>query len=206
MAVNSYDPVDGHPIFVDSDAPDVKVDPTEAAKYAGKVGTRLIGTTSARTAYTFAREGLEWYDTDLDSVFLHTGSGWRLWERDWTSYTPTFSGFAGSVAAQYKVDRGEVTVRIRVAITSMTSNPTFSLPINASDAVLEHQPGSATLIPAAGIEYPGVVRRPGVNNSVTIYALSTSGSYVGIVNVTSAIPFAWASGAAIGLYFKYQAA
>lgn len=77
MAVNSNDPTTGHPIFSDSDAPDIKVDPTKVAEYAGKVGTRLIGTTAERTAYTFAREGLRWYDTDLAGELVHDGSGWK---------------------------------------------------------------------------------------------------------------------------------
>jgi hypothetical protein len=76
MAVSSYDPVDGHPIFLDTAAPDIKVDPTKASEYAAAVGTRLIGTTAERTAYAYAREGLEWYDTTTNSVWIHNGSGW----------------------------------------------------------------------------------------------------------------------------------
>lgn len=76
MAVNSYDPTTGHPLFVDTDAPDIKVDPTKAAEYAGKVGTRLIGTTAERVAYAYARRGLGWYDTTADMDYVHTGSGW----------------------------------------------------------------------------------------------------------------------------------
>lgn len=89
MAVNSYDPSDGHPIFVDTDAPDIKVDPTKVAEYAARVGTRLIGSTAERTAYAYAREGLSWYDTDLDAEFIHDGSGWV---KAWTPQTA-----AGSV-------------------------------------------------------------------------------------------------------------
>lgn len=76
MAVDSYDPVDGHPIFLDLGAPDIAVDPTEVAKYAGEVGNHPKGTTAQRLAYPYAREGIFFSDTDLDTVFYHNGSGW----------------------------------------------------------------------------------------------------------------------------------
>ena len=76
MAVNSLDPVDGHPTFADTDAPDIKVDPTKVSEYAAKVGTRLVGTSAERTAYAYAREGLEWYDTTTKSTWLYIG-GWQ---------------------------------------------------------------------------------------------------------------------------------
>jgi hypothetical protein len=76
MAASSNDPTTGSPIFLDSDAPDPAVNPTQVAEYAASVGTRLIGSTAERTAYTYAREGLRWYDTTLDREYIHTGSGW----------------------------------------------------------------------------------------------------------------------------------
>lgn len=81
MAVNSYDATDGHPIFVDSDEPDVKLDPTKAAEYAAKAGTRAIGTTAQRTSppsgWPVAREGLRWRDTTNGVEYEHDGSGWN---------------------------------------------------------------------------------------------------------------------------------
>lgn len=77
MAVDSFDPIDGHPIFLDSGAPDIGVDTTEAAKYAALVGTRLIGTKSQRDLYPFAREGLAWFATDTGHEYVHDGVGWR---------------------------------------------------------------------------------------------------------------------------------
>lgn len=76
MTASSFDPATGAPIFDDADAPDVAQNPTEAAAFAGRVGTRLIGTTSERVAYAYAREGLRWYDTTVEGEFIHNGSGW----------------------------------------------------------------------------------------------------------------------------------
>lgn len=77
MAVDSYDPTTGHPIFYDSGAPDIAFDPTEVARYASKVGTRLIGTTAERVAYQYARPGLQWYDTTEKREYVyHQSAGW----------------------------------------------------------------------------------------------------------------------------------
>lgn len=77
MAAKSFDPVTGAPMFRDEDEPDPAVNPSQVAAFAAKVGTRLIGTTAERNAYEYGREGLEWYDTTLDSVLIHNGSGWK---------------------------------------------------------------------------------------------------------------------------------
>lgn len=76
MASSSNDPTTGAPIFLDADAPDPAVNPTQVAAFAASVGTRLIGTTAQRTDYDYAREGLRWWDTTLDQEFIHNGSGW----------------------------------------------------------------------------------------------------------------------------------
>lgn len=77
MAIDSIDPVTGSPQFLDGGAPDLAVDQNAVSNYAAKVGTRLIGTTAERTAYAYGRKGLEWYDTDLNTVLIHNGSGWQ---------------------------------------------------------------------------------------------------------------------------------
>lgn len=100
MASSSNDATTGHPIFDDADAPDLAVNPTEVAAFAAEVGTRLIGDTADRTAYTYAREGLGWYDTTLDTEYLHNGSGWvpargysqeaYTWSRSNVDLTPQY--------------------------------------------------------------------------------------------------------------------
>lgn len=78
MAASSNDPTTGAPVFLDSDAPDPAVNPKQVAEFAAHVGTRPIGSTAERTAYAYAREGLGWYDTNLDAEFLHNGTGWKM--------------------------------------------------------------------------------------------------------------------------------
>lgn len=78
MAVNSYDPTTGRPIFVDTDAPDIKVDPTEAAKYAADVGNRVVlANLAALDAYTYERAGLSGHALDTGVEYVHDGTGWE---------------------------------------------------------------------------------------------------------------------------------
>jgi hypothetical protein len=77
MASSSNDPTTGAPVFLDSDAPDPAVNPSEVAGYAASVGTRLIGSTTERNAYAYGRDGLRWYDTTLKCEYRHDGASWR---------------------------------------------------------------------------------------------------------------------------------
>jgi hypothetical protein len=75
MAVNSFDPVTGSPRFVDTDAPDIKVDPQKAAEYAADVGNRIMrANLAALDAYPYKRKGLRGKALDTMIEYEHTGS------------------------------------------------------------------------------------------------------------------------------------
>lgn len=77
MAVDSYDPATGRPIFSDSGAPDIGVDPTAVGIYAADVGNRIIrADLAALNAYTFKRKGLRGYALDTGTEYTCDGSGW----------------------------------------------------------------------------------------------------------------------------------
>ena len=100
MAVNRYDPVEGFPIFEDTDAPDIKVDPTEAARFAAEVGNRIVGTTTYLNNYEYQREGLRGYDVTLKREVLHNGAGWVVvfqYDTGWQTLPlePGWSAYAG---------------------------------------------------------------------------------------------------------------
>jgi hypothetical protein len=84
VAVQSYG-TKGEPQFSDLAAPDIGVDPGEAAKYAGIVGNRVSDTNAKRIAGTIPGlsgktpwVGLEWHETDTGLTYLRTASGWVL--------------------------------------------------------------------------------------------------------------------------------
>lgn len=89
MTASSFGPR-GEPEFKDGDAPDVALNPTQAAKYAALVGNRRIGTTAQRNAALTESvslttpgvwEGLKWLDTNEKAEYTlldsGTGLGWR---------------------------------------------------------------------------------------------------------------------------------
>lgn len=79
MAVNSYDPVTGRPIFLDTDAPDIKVDPSKAAEYAADVGNRIVrANKAALDAYPYKRAGLAGRALDTRIEYIHNGTTWEI--------------------------------------------------------------------------------------------------------------------------------
>ena len=179
------------------------------AMTAARGGVVPFRTKAEVDTWTTAIEGQEAFALDDDSTYKRIGGTWRLWSRPWTNYTPTISGFTltGGVftIAKYKVDNGLVTVKLRAAVASMTGNPAVSLPVNASDAAIEHLPGSVALIPGAGSEAVGYTRKA-ADNSVTFYYGLVASSTVYINNINSTTPIAWGSTGTIAAIFQYEAA
>lgn len=132
MAVDAIDPTDGYPIFKDTGAPDTGVDPTEVAKYAAKRGTRLIGTTAERTAYTHAKKGLGWFDTTNNSEYVYNGTGWeKVSALDTGWVTPTTGSGWGTYAGEnvrYRAKNGFVHLSGRVTGTTAAGTLIFTLP------------------------------------------------------------------------------
>lgn len=79
LAIDERDPLTGYPKFLDTGAPDIGVDPTEAAKYASEVGNRImLANKSALDAYDYRRKGLRGKALDTGYEYEHDGTGWVL--------------------------------------------------------------------------------------------------------------------------------
>jgi len=125
MAVNRYDSTTGRPIFEDTDAPDIKVDPTEAAKYAAEVGNRVVRASLAGlNAYEYRRPGLAGHALDTGLEYVHDDSGWVLVGGLDTGYVPltTFgSGWSATVGYEPWIRRVGNRVDIGGAVTRTTT-------------------------------------------------------------------------------------
>lgn len=76
MASNGLQPgFEDAPAFPEEDAPAQGADLEEVARFAVRRGNFYKGTTAARLALPNV-EGVYWSDTDLDSLFRNSGSGW----------------------------------------------------------------------------------------------------------------------------------
>lgn len=128
MAVDTVDPITGAPQFLDSGAPDLAVDQNAVSNFAGKVGTRLIGTTAERDAYPYVREGLAWYNTTLDSLQTYDGSGWSLPDTAWTF--PTLTAGSNISGNEFGYRRINGVVYLRGRVNSPAAGATiFTLPV-----------------------------------------------------------------------------
>lgn len=91
MAVDSYDATTGRPIFLDTGAPDIGVDPTAVGIFAADVGNRIVrANLAALEAYPYEHEGLMGYALDTDQDYVYNGSGWVLFRRAVKTTVVTF--------------------------------------------------------------------------------------------------------------------
>lgn len=216
MASSSNDPTTGAPIYLDSDAPDPAVNPTQVAAFAASVGTRLIGTTAERTAYAYAREGLAWYDTTLDALYMHNGSGWAVLLQTGV-YTPNLARATvgnGSISGNFTRVGQMVTVQGRFVLGSTSSISAasgaltvgISLPFTAASfygtSVVEM--GDVTMLDASGEIYYGKATGDNSTTAANVYALTGTPLRKQAVNSTS--PMTWASGDILSWVLTYMAA
>jgi hypothetical protein len=132
MAVDSYDPTTGRPIFLDTGAPDIGVDPTEVGKYAADVGNSIIRDSYLQlAAYPYAREGLSGYTTDTGNEYLYNGAGWEIVGGSPTAWMlPTLAtGWAATTLYTPTVKRIGLQVWLRGAVTSTGGSPQTMLTI-----------------------------------------------------------------------------
>lgn len=133
MAVDSYDPTTGYPIFVDTGAPDTGVDPTEVAKYAADVGNRIVrANLAALDAYVYKRAGLSGHALDTKVDYIHDGSGWvQVGASPWVNVATFGAGWAATAGYTPQVRRQGSRVDLRGALTISTGSFSSMLTVPA---------------------------------------------------------------------------
>jgi hypothetical protein len=130
---------------------------------------------------------------------------------DWVSYTPSFNGLTvgnGTLSAAYTRVGDLVTVSVRFAFGStsaITGAVYVALPITAAmDYEYCGQAALWNLGGAAGL-FPGLVWavEPG---RFVIAATESSGTYTKSADLSATVPFTWATGNYLRLYFSYKVA
>jgi hypothetical protein len=172
-----------------------------------------IGTDAERLALTGSsnpplKDGLLWYSTNTDTLWVYEGSTWKILSSSWRSYTPSTTNVTGgAITAEYAVVNGVVFVRLRHALSgaNFSGQPIYSLPVTASFPGTRFLKAGATADDASGSEYPLVLR---LQNSTTVapYVQAVVSSQVQFANISSTVPFTWANGDVLELEFEYRAA
>lgn len=137
MAVDSYDPVTGRPIFSDTGAPDIGVDPTAVGAYAADVGNRIVrANLAALEAYPFKRAGLSGHALNTKTDYVHTGSGWVVsYQPDtgWVNLTlnPNWTAYTGPETPKFRVLNGNLYMAGRVNASAAAGTAIGVLPASA---------------------------------------------------------------------------
>jgi hypothetical protein len=129
MTATSWGPKN-EPEFADGDAPDVALNPKQAAAYAGKVGNRRVGTTAERNAAAGKDlwVGLAWGDTTDGNDYKYTSGGWVVTYENGTWVNLTLQDSATVVdglTPQYRRKNGVTFVHGRLSQPNATS---FTIP------------------------------------------------------------------------------
>lgn len=199
----------GKPVFSASPTQTV-VDLQAAVDFAKKYAFGRAGTSGDRTGLPPGElwDGLMFYETNTNSVYRYDG-GWLLWERDWTNYTPTISGLTLNGAlpiAKYKVERGLVTVKIRIAVGTLSTTPVISLPISAADAFRELLVGRVIYTPNAGSEGIGEVLKTSATQVSLMTAITAAGT-IYLSGLSSTLPITFGTNTStIAVTFEYEVA
>lgn len=142
MAVGSYDATTGRPIFPDSGAPDVGVDPTEVGKYAAEVGTRILGTTTYLNGYAYKREGLAGYDTTRGCPVVYRSGNW-VREVSFRTFNLARGGMTDGTAF-FQVPTEDTAKDTEPAFTYSVSLEKIKLEAGVYLVSVKAHPGSAT--------------------------------------------------------------
>ena len=128
------------------------------------------------------------------------------------AYTPTFANFTlgnGTVDTSYVQVQKLVQVSVTITLgstSSMTGQITVSKPVTgAGGAGLNTYVGVARLSDAGTGVRVGAIRNDATGN-VSVRALDAAGTYLTEVNISSTVPFTWATNDVLFLSFVYEAA
>lgn len=139
------------------------------------------------------------YGQTEDTLWVHDGTGWIVLHEPWQSYTPTLTNItqgSGTVVGAYQRRSGGVQFEAMFTFGSgsaMGTNPALGLPFDADDIrASQLQVGIDDADGGANIAFHSPVAAGG--DTVTLVAVSSSGTYAGSASITSTVPITWATG------------
>lgn len=206
MTVNRYSTVDGHPIFEDTDAPDIKVDPTKVSEFAADVGTRIVrGSASAITSYAFMRPGMGGHDTSTGTEYVGTSAGPVPVRTLKTDFTPQWSGVTlgtstntGWWSRNGEFIEGEVLLVLATG-WNFSSAVRLEPPVPILSPV-DFRLGDGIFVDNGTGYYPATLVRSG-SRIAPLFTDTPTGRLLDVVNTS---PFAWTAGDSLRLSFRYR--
>lgn len=173
---------------------------------------------AAQTGMTIGDTG---YQLDNDTFYIYSGSAWKIWAKQSTAYTPTFTSFTASASTfVYNISGGRVFVTGKATCSSTlpTGLIRFTVPsgYNVNTSPLDTNK-DASIIGVGGIDdastssnYPIYVNAY-TSTTVSLTAPTYNGAaagtaYLTITNTSATVPLTWASGDIFYVTFSYPVA
>lgn len=175
---------------------------------------------TARAAQTGMSTGDTGYQVDNDTFYIYNGSAWKIWAKQSTAYTPTFTSFtASSSTFYYSIAAGVVTVTGKATCSSTlpTGSIRFTTPSGYNIDTTPLAAAEAAIIGYGGIDdastssnYPISVRVSS-STQVAIIAPTYNGAAAGTAYLTtsatsSTVPLTWAQSDVFYVTFQYPVA
>lgn len=183
--------------------------------------TFLWADAAARTAETDMVTMSLGFQQDTKTTYIYNGTAWKLWHTAQPiAYTPTWTNLTVGSAVQlwtYTVAAGMVTVAGYITLgagSSVGAGPYMTLPLPANGLITgAPSSGNNQVLGTAYMEDAGVSFYDGkmltlVSGGVVYVkyvALNTAGTYSVMANITSTVPFTWASGDYLTATYTYRA-
>ena len=174
----------------------------------------FAGTAARSSAIATPTDGMVAVLNDSDQLVYYNGSAWGtgLPFSSWAAYTPTFSGFTlGNGTLDFAFTQIGKTVHVRGACTlgttSVMNGPSLdlTLPVTSAYGALGFTYGHTSFWSGATVFNGSFISIGGTGNGrVLVY--STSNPYSQSLDITSTVPFTWASGRQFFLFLTYEAA
>ena len=164
----------------------------------------VIGTSGAVTATSIAAGGVQ-----PQALQSGTGTGWS-----WSTWSPTWTNLTvgnGTLVAKYIQIGKTVFVRLGLVFgntSAISGGVTFTLPVTAAalaSASNMEIVGSALVTDNSSNLINGYVALTSTTKGI-LRVETASGSYVNLSDISSTVPFTWATGYIVGLSFVYEAA
>lgn len=172
-----------------------------------------------RNAQTGMAIGQTGYQVDNDTFYIYNGAAWKIWAKEVTAYTPTFTNLtATSTNFNYSISSG--IVRISGSVTNSTTTSAgirMSLPtgynidtalVNVSTSQFISNLGNCTAYDDSGTEeYPGFVSAYSAT-AVWFSRIQSGTGNTTLASIGGSQPFGgpWASSDIISTVFTYPVA
>lgn len=160
------------------------------------------------------------YQADNDTFYIYNGAAWKIWAKESTAYTPTFTSFtASSSTFTYSIASGLVTVTGKATCSSTlpTGSIRFTTPSGYNIDMTTFGATDASIIGVGGVDdastssnYPINVR-PNSSTQVALIAPTYNGAAAGTAYLTTSatsatVPLTWAANDVFYVTFSYPVA